>query len=147
MKNTACGKFAVSPAANLVKSYVPGGFEAPCGPYSPKPAGFSVLTGISASTSGGAWAVGGYNTDPANGTEHPDRTLTLQWSEGKWHAVPSPDPGDMGNYLYGVLDTRSGPVAVGEADSGTIPNLTVKPLMIRWNGSQWEPVTVPVPRP
>jgi hypothetical protein len=115
---------------------------------SPDPsAGFSVLTGISASTSGGAWAVGGYNTDPANGTEHPDRTLTLQWSEGKWHAVPSPDPGDMGNYLYGVLDTRSGPVAVGEADSGTIPNLTVKPLMIRWNGSQWEPVTVPVPRP
>jgi hypothetical protein len=27
---------------------------------------------------------------------------------GRWHTIASPDPGNAGSYLYGVLDNRAG---------------------------------------
>lgn len=114
---------------------------------SPDPsATFNVLTGVSAAPGGGAWAVGQYNTsNSAAGRITPDRTLTLEWAHGQWRTVASPDPGNAGNYLYGVLDNRAWTYAVGEADSGTTPNLTLRPILIRWTGIRWQPQTVPAP--
>ena len=114
---------------------------------SPNPsASFNVLTGVSAVPGGGAWAVGKYNTSsPGASPVTPDRTLTLRWARGRWHAVASPDPGNAGNFLYGVLDNRTGTYAVGEADSGPASSLTVRPILIRWTGTRWQPQTVAAP--
>jgi hypothetical protein len=105
-----------------------------------------VLTGVSALPGGSAWAVGKYNTSSsAAGPITPDRTLTLEWTRGRWLTIASPDPGNAGNYLYGVLDNSAGTYAVGEADSGPRPNLTLRPIVIHWTGTRWQPLNVPAP--
>jgi hypothetical protein len=98
---------------------------------SPSPSRTSILTGVTAISSGDVWAVGHYYIDSAY------RTLTLHWDGQAWTQVASPNVGAGDNYLYGVAAISSGNVwAVGFRGS--------QPLTIHWDGTQWAEVQVPV---
>jgi hypothetical protein len=92
------------------------------------------LNGVSARSSGDAWAVGSH--DNAVGI---DATSTLRWDGHDWTAVPSPNPGPTGsaNVLTAVaLFSGADAWAVGWSIArGT--------LALHWDGSAWHTVAVP----
>jgi hypothetical protein len=100
----------------------------------------SFLQSVSATTHGGAWAVGSYS----HGTTL--RTLVLQWNGTAWAQVKSASPAPTGRYnlLAGVSTSGQGHAwAVGNN-----PDLTTGPgqtLVLQWNGTSWPRVTSPDP--
>ena len=108
---------------------------------SPNPGGSSnpnALTGVAATSSTNAWAVGVYY----NGTA--DQTLIEHWNGTAWKHVTSPNPGGSSNhnYLYGVAATSSTNAwAVGGYYNGT----AYQTLVEHWNGTAWKHVTSPNP--
>jgi hypothetical protein len=111
---------------------------------SPAPAGrYNLLTGVSASGQGHAWAVGS-NPDSGAG---PARTLVLRWDGTRWPRVPSPDPGAGANQLTGV-SAVSGTSAWAVGDYS--PNPSGGPqrtLILGWDGTAWSQVSSPSPGP
>jgi hypothetical protein len=100
---------------------------------SPNPRGSTsdtCLTGVAASSSTNAWAVGYYDNP---GLE----TLILHWDGTAWTVQPSPNRGGGGalNQLFGVAATSSTNAwAVGYYDNGS----TYQTLIERWDGTTWK---------
>jgi len=98
----------------------------------------SFLQGVSATASGGAWAVGSYHRGT---TLH---TLVLQWSGTAWAQVKSASPAPAGRY-----NLLAGVSAIGQGHAwavGNNPNLTTGPgqtLVLQWNGTSWPRVPSP----
>jgi S-layer family protein len=72
------------------------------------------------------------------------RTLTLHWDGSQWNNVPSPNPGSDSedNLLYGVAAVSPNDVwAVG---THTDNSADTTPLILHWDGSQWNEVPGPV---
>ena len=104
---------------------------------SPNPAGFSAgsaLSGVAATSSSNAWAVGTSSHSFTN-----SRTLIAHWDGTAWTQVPSPNPGGTGsssqNVLASVTATSSSNAwAVGYYSNGT----GSKALVLHWNGTAWK---------
>jgi len=98
----------------------------------------SFLQGVSATASGGAWAVGSYSRGNTL------RTLVLKWSGTAWAQVKSASPAPSGR--YNLLDGVS---AIGRGHAwavGNNPDLTTGPgqtLVLQWNGTSWPRVPSP----
>ena len=96
----------------------------------------SFLTGVTTTSTGGAWAVGGSLT-----TTGP---FVLRWTGHTWVTAPTPRTSADVN-LESVTAVSPAQVwAVGEAASGSSPS---RPYALRWNGHTWASVTVPNPGP
>jgi len=90
------------------------------------PADIDVLTGVTATSAGNAWAVG----TVSHGTT--SKTLIVHWDGASWTTVPSPSPGGRAgeSALTGV--DAGGPCsawAVGYYDAATVPAQT---LALHW---------------
>ena len=98
------------------------------------------LQGVSATASGGAWAVGSFSRGSTL------RTLVLKWSGTAWAQVKSASPAPPGR--YNLLDGVS---AIGQGHAwavGNNPDLTTGPgqtLVLQWNGTSWPRVPSPDP--
>jgi hypothetical protein len=53
---------------------------------------------------------------PGHAGPHPDAGM----DHGRWHTIVSPDPGNAGSYLYGVLDNHAG--TLQSASPGSPPS-------------------------
>ena len=96
------------------------------------------LSGVAATTAGGAWAVG----DITGGG--PGISLILRWNGTVWKRVPSPTPAG-GAGLFGVAAVSArGAWAVGDTMTGDTSFGTV---ILRWNGTAWKQVPSPSPKP
>jgi hypothetical protein len=102
---------------------------------SPDPGGAAhanILSGVAATSSRDAWAVGIFN----NGTA--GQTMILRWNGIRWRQAPSPDPSGSSsfNQLNAVAATSARNAwAVGFDKAGT--------LIEQWNGSKWRHVPSP----
>ena len=86
-----------------------------------------------------AWAVGA----AAYVDEHVEtaRTVTLHWDGATWSVVPSPNPSDVDNELFGVSAVSTDEAwAVGYAQNDDEIDAT---FAMRWDGASWS--TVPSP--
>jgi hypothetical protein len=109
-------KWAVVPSAN------PGSLE-------------DVLYSATAARNGGVWAVGA-----AEAKDGLFRNLIEHWAGHRWVAVPAPDPGAAGDFLYSVTSGASGVWASGQSLSGRAPDSQV--ILHLVDGS-WHTVTEP----
>ena len=107
---------------------------------SPNPSGFtfgSQLTGVAATSSSSAWAVGQSVKDVGPNVS---QTLIARWNGTAWAQVPSPNPGGTGssseNLLLSVTATSSSNAwAVGSY----LTSLTAigHTLVLHWDGTAW----------
>jgi hypothetical protein len=91
----------------------------------------SSFSGVAATSSSNAWAVGGYGTAGNVG-----QTLIEKLSNGTWEQVSSPDPGGSAhyNFLSGVATTSAKNAwAVGDYVTGNGENTLIE----HWNGTTW----------
>ncbi|HYO49240.1 MAG TPA: S-layer homology domain-containing protein, partial [Chloroflexia bacterium] len=95
------------------------------------------LSGITAISANDIWAVGHYRLSNTS-----MQTLTLHWDGISWSVVTSPNFGSQSNTLTGVSAVSTNAVwAVGWYRGGVDSTL---PLTMRWNGTAWNIVSVPV---
>jgi hypothetical protein len=97
------------------------------------------LSGVAATSSSGAWAVGYYPNGSA------DQTLIERWDGSAWCQVTSPDPGGSArdNALSAVTATSSSNAwAVGYYVNSAQVEQT---LVLHWNGTSWNQVASPDP--
>ncbi len=97
------------------------------------------LQAVSARTGSDIWAVGYYRTAPGN----PWLTLILHYNGTQWTQTASPSPGSAENYLYGVAYVSATDAWAVGFDSNTTNIYMI--LTLRWNGTQWNPVSSPNP--
>jgi len=98
------------------------------------------LSGVTCPSSTECWAVG-YYVDSSNAYQ----TLALEWSNGSWSQVATPDSGGASAYneLYGVTCVSSSDCwAVGWYDDSSSFSQT---LALEWNGTSWSQVATPDP--
>jgi hypothetical protein len=98
--------------------------------------GNNFLLGVTATSSGSAWAVGHY----LNGSI--DRTLVEHWNGTTWKVVKSPSPGGptSSSILTGIAATSAHNAwAVGGITTGTVS----RTLVMRWNGTSWKVIKSP----
>ena len=100
---------------------------------SPEVTDGSFLTGVSAVSASGAWAVGWYYLTGGEASN----TLILHWNGTSWTRMPSPNPSHLGfNALNSVSALSAAAVwAAGSIDTGT--------LILRGNGTSWARVPSP----
>jgi hypothetical protein len=95
----------------------------------------SCLTGVAATSSTNAWAVGFYDNGGL-------KSLILHWDGTGWTVQPSPNVGVGGNLnqLFGVAATSSSVAwAVGFYDDG----VSLQTLIERWDGTTWKVLPSP----
>ncbi len=127
---------------------------------SPSPGTYSnILESVAAVSANDVWAVGYF----ANAySDAPSFTLTLHWNGTQWSVVSSPNPTGpaggklgssepnnnseiLGHKLYSVAAASANEVwAVGKYSPTNYWNSTTA-IVLRWDGSQWQPVTGPNP--
>jgi hypothetical protein len=109
---------------------------------SPSPGAASVLTGVSASSAGNAWAVGEYCTKACPSPEAVNRgqILILHWNGARWSRVAFPSLGQHEHSLFGVstLSRRSAWVAGETCLRACNDRAVTQPLMAHWNGRRWQ---------
>ena len=88
---------------------------------------FNYLTGVSAVSSSGAWAVG----------DNPG--LVLHWTGTRWAQTPIPHPASS------ALESVSALPAGGAWAVGARGLLRTTTLALHWNGTAWSPVATPSP--
>ena len=102
-------------------------------------AGNGTLNGVGASSASDAWAVGTLRSgqdDAGTGT------LTERWNGAAWSVVPSPDTLRIDDVLNGVADlSPSNAWAVGLVKMSGFK--TGGPLIVHWNGANWQTVASP----
>jgi hypothetical protein len=126
---TAVGLVAAVPA-NAAFSVVP----SPNGG-----AGNGTLNGVGASSASDAWAVG----TQASGKEDAGAgTLTEHWNGAAWSVVASPDTLHIDDVLNAVADV-SPTNAWGVGLVKTTGVKTGSPLIVHWNGANWQTVASP----
>jgi len=93
----------------------------------------NLFTGVDATSSTNAWAVGYYDASTAPW----QRPLAARWNGTGWTLASPPTP-SAGGWLGGVDGSASNDVwAVGAAGTS--------PLIQRWNGAAWSTVSAPLP--
>ena len=97
------------------------------------------LTGVAATSSSNAWAVGAYNS--GSGTSY--RALIVRWTGTTWTRVPAPVPGGAtGSVLVAVAaNSASNAWAVGYYSTSTGGGTLIE----HWNGTTWTQVPSPAP--
>jgi hypothetical protein len=91
---------------------------------------------VSAVSASDVWAVGSSRDE--DGVFH---TLTEHFDGHRWRRIASPDPGENGNQLYGVVARASDDVwAVGQRTDGEGPD---RALVLRWDGDEWRVAHAP----
>jgi hypothetical protein len=90
------------------------------------------LNDVAGTSSADIWAVG-Y-------VDH--KTLVLHWNGEKWETIQSPSPGAKSSTLNGVLALAADDAwAVGSYQDSAHQTF---PLILRWNGAQWNSISRPV---
>ena len=103
--------------------------------------GGSRLEAVYALSSNDVWTVGESN---ASGIASGDDTLIEFYNGSAWSVVPSPNPGNDGDFLTAVTALSTNDVwAIGWYDNPLSDSLA--PLILHWNGSVWSLVTKGVP--
>lgn len=103
------------------------------------------LASVSIYARSDAWAVG-VNSSFVVPTIYPlDLGIIEHWDGTRWSIIPSPQPGNYENFLYGVATlSRSNVWAVGTQDNAkngfVQPQLT---LIEHWDGTRWSVVPSP----
>lgn len=98
----------------------------------PNKSGFTQLEDVTAISSDNVWAVGFY---VPSGGSHP-KTLIEHWNGTKWSVVPSPNPLNGSNLLFGVDAVGVKNIwAVG--GNNLEPSVGSKQITLQWNGSAW----------
>lgn len=97
-----------------------------------------ILYGISTISSTNVWAVGYYATPSGDGY-----TLIEHWDGSQWSTIPSPNPSQSTNILYGVSALSSTNVWV--AGYYSPPSGGTYTLIEHWDGSHWNIVSSPNP--
>jgi hypothetical protein len=109
---------------------------------SPSPGGTANpadLSGVAATSSTNAWAVGEYCRAPVY------QTLVEHWNGTSWRQTASPSPGPFA-HLTGVTATSlTNAWAVGSYETSTTSSATQKTLVEHWNGAAWKQVASPSP--
>jgi hypothetical protein len=108
---------------------------------SPDPGGatnLNTLTGVTATSSTSAWAVG-YYVPPNVGAQ----PLIEHWNGSKWKQVPGPGlgAGNSGALRAVAATSASNAWAVGDFSNGTADQTLIE----HWNGSRWKRVASPDP--
>ncbi len=101
------------------------------------------------------WAVGEYDLFGLGDF----RTLTIHWDGSAWSLIPSPNPGDFRDYLFGATGSGNDVWAVGMYNNhgsqpgrkwwrdvqpdGIPPGGPGMTLTLHWNGSAWSQVASP----
>jgi hypothetical protein len=107
---------------------------------SPDPGGnsrWNALSGVSATSSSNAWAVG-YHVNRS----HVEQTLVLHWNGTAWRTVPSPDIGTNNELIAVKAISKSNAWAVGYHDTKAYVAQT---MIAHWNGTSWKTVASPDP--
>lgn len=128
-------------AAAIVALAIPGaaGASFTVVPSPNAPVGESILTGVRATTSTDAWAVGSSCCRPNNFGR---ATLTEHWDGTAWSVVPSLDTRFNDESLNAVVSlSPSNAWAVGLTKQSGYASGT--PLTLHWNGTAWQQVAVP----
>jgi hypothetical protein len=115
---------------------------------SPNPAGSSGagLSGVAATSSTNAWAVGDYQY--RNGTSVIWKLLIEHWNGKAWTVQASPNPGgSSSSRLSGVAATSSHNAwAVGDYGYPNGSSVIEKTLIEHWNGRGWKVQASPTPQ-
>jgi len=114
---------------------------------SPTPGG-NTLNAVAALSAREAWAVGFQNENQLNGA----RTLTEHWNGAQWMVVPSPNPGstprcrgqNTGNMINAVAELT--PTSVWAVGFSFDCSSDLKPMILRFDGTQWRVVPSPALR-
>ncbi len=132
------------PTALLTKPYaehwngsVWGATSVPLGPVYPSGQQTAQLNGVTAVAPGNGWAVGTVSDTSSLASQ----TLAYHWNGTAWKRSVTPDPAGpvLSNQLSAVAARTSNDVwAVG--GDGNIPEVS---LVLHWNGSSWQQITVP----
>lgn len=103
---------------------------------SPHPGGAgnsSGLSGVAATSSGNAWAVGSYSKDRMT----PGRTLVEHWNGKAWVVQSSPNPGGSAD-SSGLADVAATSPTNAWAVGSYGSRLADPPVVERWNGKTWK---------
>src|SRR3954468_12697469 len=95
------------------------------------------LFGVSARSSGDAWAVGSYSAPRA----HTIQTNVLHWDGSTWTRVTSPNANSFFSQLYGVDGVS--PTDAWAVGYSTSVSRRFRSLLLHWDGSRWSMVPVP----
>ena len=109
---------------------------------SPSPSGATAaaLRGVKTLAPDNAWAVG--TSSHSSGV--PTRTMIQRWNGTSWSIVPSPSPDGTQNLLRAVDGVAANDLwAVGGLGHDGYGGNPVASLVLRWNGSAWNQVTIP----
>jgi hypothetical protein len=98
----------------------------------------NTLLGASELANGDTWAVGYYVN-----SHYRQRTLIERYENGSWRVIPSPDPGQGGDILYGVaaVSGTDAWAVGGQEDAAAVWH----PLIEHWDGSSWSALPAPDP--
>ena len=137
--------------------------EAGCWNLIPSPNANEIENEVYAVTGSGSdvWAAGHYDLFGLGDY----RTLIIHWGGSEWSLIPSPNPGDLHDYLFGATGSGNDVWAVGmynnHADEpgrtptrywnswramqpdGVPPGGPGRTLTLHWNGSAWSQVASP----
>jgi hypothetical protein len=104
---------------------------------SPQPGAMrDLLYGASADSPSDVWAVGEQQS-----SDGIFQTLVEHWDGTAWNVIPSPNPGETGNHLYGVDAVSPSDVwAVGQQLGISAPD---QALIEHWDGTAWSVVPSP----
>jgi len=132
------------PTALLTKPYaehwngsVWGATSVPLGPVYPSGQQTAQLNGVTEVAPANGWAVGTVSATSSFASQ----TLAYHWNGTAWKRSVTPDPAGpaLGNTLNAVAARASNDVwAVG--GDGNVPESS---LVLRWNGSNWQQISVP----
>ncbi|MBV9452145.1 MAG: hypothetical protein JO345_40290 [Streptosporangiaceae bacterium] len=95
-----------------------------------------MLFGAAAVSPSDVWVAG-----DQEGADGRFQTLAEHWNGHSWSVVPTPDPGSIGNHLYGMYAVSSSDIwAVGQQLGGSFPD---NGLVEHWDGHSWSVVSLP----
>lgn len=121
--SNACGSWSIVPSANVSSGQTS-----------------SILSGIAASSSSDAWAVGYYDVKLNN-----IYTLTEHWNGSKWSIVPSPNAGKTNSDVLDAVTEISATNVWAVGYYYDLKKNTTFTLIEHWNGSKWQIVASPSP--
>ena len=160
---SGCWNIISKPTASTARSSTPTGTCLPSWAVVDSPNANENMNDLGAVTGSGndVWAVGEYDLFGTGDF----RTLTIHWDGSAWSLIPSPNPGDFRDYLFGATGSGNDVWAVGMYNNhGDQPSRTLMPhrnrwrnvqpdgvppggpgmtLTLHWNGSAWSRVTSP----
>ena len=107
------------------------------------------LNSVATTGPGDVWAVGLERRNVPGRTSYQELTLVFHWDGAAWSRTPTPNPGVAGrppkcelHDVHAIAPNDAWAVGSyeGQAPSGGIQEL---PLVLRWDGSVWNRVTLP----